>query len=451
MTIRLSALNRKLFRDLMGMKGQALSIALVVAAGVAMYVMYQATFASLSETRRVYYERQRFGDVFASLKRAPQRVATEIAAIPGVSALETRVVSSVTLDLPELDEPAAARLVSIPSDRRPTVNDLFLRRGRWIEGNRPDEILASEGFVIANKLEIWRSSAGRHQWPTEKADDRWRRAVARVRLQHPTRGARARRSALRHLLDGPEGAGRRFRHGGRVQRRRARALTGCIERGGHRAARSHSRTVRRAGRHSARASALALDGAERVVAASEFRHPAAVDLPARRRVHPQRRADESAGAPAAADRLAQSPRLRQRGHRLALPEVGLRHRCRRHRHWRRCRRILRLDGHRPLQRLLPISRAELRRPTECRHRLCRVDILCCRSRHVRRRDARGAHPARRSDATRSTCAIQTHAARDAADLDGIWEPPGAWFSATSPVIHFGPRPPSLASPSRWPS
>ena len=94
-----------------------------------------------------------------------------------------------------------------------------------------------------------------------------------------------------------------------------------------------------------------------------------------RRVHSQRRADESAGASAAADRLAQSPRLRQRGHRLALPEVGLRHRCRRHRHWRRCRRILRLDGHRPLQRLLPISRAELRRPAECRHRLCRVDIL----------------------------------------------------------------------------
>jgi putative ABC transport system permease protein len=154
MVMRVSALNRKLFRDLWGMKGQAFSIALVVAAGVAMYVMYQATFASLSETRRVYYERHRFGDVFASLKRAPQRVATEIVAIPGVSAMETRVVSSVTLDLPDIDEPAAARLVSIPSDRRPIVNDLFLRRGRWIEGNRPDEILASEGFVIANKLEI---------------------------------------------------------------------------------------------------------------------------------------------------------------------------------------------------------------------------------------------------------------------------------------------------------
>jgi putative ABC transport system permease protein len=150
--VRFSALNRKLVRDLWGMKGQAFAIAMVVAAGVAMYVMYQSLFASLSGTRSAYYEQQRFGDVFAALKRAPQRVAADIAAIPGVSAMETRVVSGVTLDLENLDEPAAAQLVSIPSDRRPRVNDLFLRRGRWIEPNRPDEILASEGFVIANKL-----------------------------------------------------------------------------------------------------------------------------------------------------------------------------------------------------------------------------------------------------------------------------------------------------------
>ena len=149
----LSALNRKLLRDLWLMKGQALAIAMVVAAGVAMYVMYQSNFASLSETRRAYYERQRFADVFASLKRAPQRLAADIAAIPGVSAMETRVVSRVTLDLDQLDEPAGAQLVSIPVNRRPRVNDLYLRSGRWIEPNRPDEILASEGFVIANKLQ----------------------------------------------------------------------------------------------------------------------------------------------------------------------------------------------------------------------------------------------------------------------------------------------------------
>jgi putative ABC transport system permease protein len=146
----LSALNWKLLRDLWGMKAQALAIAMVVASGVSMYVMYLSNFASLRETRDTYYERQRFGDVFASLKRAPLSVASGIAAIPGVSSLEARVVASVTLDLPQLDEPARARLVSIPSDRRPRVNDLFLRRGRWIERGRPDEVLASEGFVDAH-------------------------------------------------------------------------------------------------------------------------------------------------------------------------------------------------------------------------------------------------------------------------------------------------------------
>jgi putative ABC transport system permease protein len=150
--LRVSALNRKLLRDLLAMKGQALAIAMVVAAGVSMYVMYLSNFASLQSTRAAYYDRQRFADVFASLKRAPQRVADEIARLPGVSALETRVVASVTLDLEQIEEPASGRLVSISAERRPRVNDLFLRRGRWIEPGRPDEVLASEGFVIAHGL-----------------------------------------------------------------------------------------------------------------------------------------------------------------------------------------------------------------------------------------------------------------------------------------------------------
>src|SRR5512138_893270 len=148
----IAPLNRKLFRDLLAMKGQAFAIAMVVAAGVAVYVMYMATFTSLQRTQRAYYQQQRFADVFASLKRAPLRVANELAALPDVSIVEPRVVSTVTLDLDGIDEPASARLVSIPVNRRPLINDLFLRRGRWIEAGRPDEVIASEGFVIANKL-----------------------------------------------------------------------------------------------------------------------------------------------------------------------------------------------------------------------------------------------------------------------------------------------------------
>ena len=148
----MSALNRKLLRDLVAMKGQAFAIAMVVGAGVSMYVMYLSNFASLQGTRAAYYSQQRFADVFVAMKRAPERIAGELAALPGVSAIETRVVANVTLDLEQLDEPATGRLVSIPADRRPRVNDLFLRRGRWIEPGRRDEVLASEGFADAHGL-----------------------------------------------------------------------------------------------------------------------------------------------------------------------------------------------------------------------------------------------------------------------------------------------------------
>ncbi|MEQ1912094.1 MAG: ABC transporter permease, partial [Vicinamibacterales bacterium] len=89
-------LDRKLLRDLWEMKGQALAIAAVVAAGVAMFVMYLSNFDSLQQSRAEYYESARFADVFASLKRAPSSVRTRIAAIPGVEQVMTRVVADVT-------------------------------------------------------------------------------------------------------------------------------------------------------------------------------------------------------------------------------------------------------------------------------------------------------------------------------------------------------------------
>lgn len=150
----LSALNRKLLRDLIAMKGQAIAIALVVASGVAMYVTYLSNFDSLRRTQATYYDRQRFADVFASLKRAPLRLQTDIGEIPGVVAVETRVAATVMLDVPGLDEPATARLVSVPADRRPLVNDLFLRRGRWVDASRPDEVIASEAFALAHGFQL---------------------------------------------------------------------------------------------------------------------------------------------------------------------------------------------------------------------------------------------------------------------------------------------------------
>lgn len=146
----ISALDRKLVRDLWEMKGQALAIAAVIAAGVTMFVTYLSNFDSLERTLQAYYERQRFADVFASAVRAPLRLADRIAEIPGVSVVDTRVVADVTLDVPGMTEPATGRLISIPGRERPLLNDVSLRSGNWPDPSRPDEVLASEAFAEAH-------------------------------------------------------------------------------------------------------------------------------------------------------------------------------------------------------------------------------------------------------------------------------------------------------------
>jgi putative ABC transport system permease protein len=150
---RVPILDRKLLRDLWAMKGQALAIAMVIAAGVTMYVTYLSNFDSLERTRAAYYEEARFADVFASARRVPLAVASRIRATPGVAALEARVVADVTLIVEGMTEPAVGRFVSVPDRGGPVVNAVHLRRGRWLDPARPDEVLASERFCETHGLE----------------------------------------------------------------------------------------------------------------------------------------------------------------------------------------------------------------------------------------------------------------------------------------------------------
>jgi putative ABC transport system permease protein len=152
--MRLRALDRKLFRDLWHMRGQMITVGLIVASGIATYVTMRGAYESIERAQQEYYARYHFADVFAQLKRAPSSLVSEIAAIPGVAVVQTRVVVEVNLDVPGLEEPAVGRLVSVPARRIPILNDLFLRAGRYIEPGRQDEVLISEAFSSANNLMV---------------------------------------------------------------------------------------------------------------------------------------------------------------------------------------------------------------------------------------------------------------------------------------------------------
>src|SRR3954453_10189017 len=150
----ISALDRKLLRDLSKMKGQSFAIAIVIAAGVATFVNSRTILNSLELTRSTFYERYRLADVFARVKRAPDSVAERLAEIPGIAQVETRIVELVTLDVPGLDEPGVGQLISLPATRPPNLNQLYLRRGKQLTFGRDDEVLASEAFMKANNLDL---------------------------------------------------------------------------------------------------------------------------------------------------------------------------------------------------------------------------------------------------------------------------------------------------------
>lgn len=147
-------LDIKLIRDLMRQRGQIIAIALVVACGIASFVSMLSAYESLKLSQASYYEQYHFAQVFAQLKRAPESLARQIQDISGVAQVQTRVVADVSLDISGRSEPATGRLISIPRQQMPMLNDIFIRRGRYIQPDKDDEVLISESFAKVHKLDL---------------------------------------------------------------------------------------------------------------------------------------------------------------------------------------------------------------------------------------------------------------------------------------------------------
>jgi len=150
----LAPLDKKLLRDLGRMKGQMIAVSLVMACGLTMMIMTRSLILTLESTRDAYYQKHRMADIFANVKRAPLSMADRIAQLPGVAAVEPRVVLEVTLDLPWLVEPATGHIVSLPEDKPQLLNQVFLRKGRLPRIDERKEVVIGEAFAEANKMEI---------------------------------------------------------------------------------------------------------------------------------------------------------------------------------------------------------------------------------------------------------------------------------------------------------
>src|SRR3954469_13651776 len=128
----MSALRRKLIRDLRASGGLLLAIAVIIAVGVSAFVALRSAHSNLDDARRHYYARCRMADFTVELKKAPEVEVAALGRLPGVVAIRPRLQFRATVDLGASAGPVSGLVLSLP-DRRdaPIVNDVVLKSGSY--------------------------------------------------------------------------------------------------------------------------------------------------------------------------------------------------------------------------------------------------------------------------------------------------------------------------------
>ena len=151
----MKALDRKLWRDLRQLWSQVLTIALVVASGVAGFLATFSAWDALSWSRETYYTEARFADVFSSLKRAPVSLLPRLADIPGVAQVQDGVAHGIQVFIPGVQDPIRGRLTAIDPRTPQHLNQVTLREGHWPAESMASgrlEVLVSAAFAQARRL-----------------------------------------------------------------------------------------------------------------------------------------------------------------------------------------------------------------------------------------------------------------------------------------------------------
>ncbi len=147
-----SLLDRKLLRDSFAMRGQIVTISLIVAAGIAVFAGSISTYDSLRSARDRFYFDARFPSIFAALKRAPLPIIAQLNGIPGVAAVEPRIVRDVIIDRPTSMLPVSARMVSIENAGDEPLSRLHMRSGTAPQPRDDHSAAINEAFAEANGI-----------------------------------------------------------------------------------------------------------------------------------------------------------------------------------------------------------------------------------------------------------------------------------------------------------
>ncbi|WP_172349374.1 ABC transporter permease [Mesorhizobium sp. NZP2298] len=139
-------------RDLWSMRLQVLSIALLVAAGVAVFVMSVSNYQALIGAMEAHYRNERFADIFVGMTRAPLSIVDRLREINGIGIVEPRVAEPVRVIREDTNLPISGRVISLPAAGQPLLNRLHLVQGRWPDPLHPEEVIINAAYAEARAV-----------------------------------------------------------------------------------------------------------------------------------------------------------------------------------------------------------------------------------------------------------------------------------------------------------
>ena len=145
-------LTMKLVRDLNQHKVAILALLAIIAVGICVFTGTVGMYLDLDGARARYYDRYRISDFIVELKRAPAWLVKDVATLPNVRDIRGRVHLAVRVDLPDVEEPISGVALSVPIERVPVINDLFLKSGTWFSSSGAREVILNEAFAGAHGL-----------------------------------------------------------------------------------------------------------------------------------------------------------------------------------------------------------------------------------------------------------------------------------------------------------
>ena len=127
----MSVLGRKTLRDIRRTKGQFFAVLTMIILGVAILAAVYGAYANIRSSIDDTYEELNFADFVVAFQSAPESVGSDVGALDGVAEVDARLVLEVPVTFAGIQEPVVGRLVSVPAEGHPPVNDVRIEKGRY--------------------------------------------------------------------------------------------------------------------------------------------------------------------------------------------------------------------------------------------------------------------------------------------------------------------------------